>query len=268
MSNLLTFLHFALFMVVQNARASWTRVLKKAPWAARSDPQLALLNETLFLMGGHQNSNYYNDVWTSSDGGLTWVEQPAAPWAPRSYHTAKVMGDFIYLVAGHDAKTWFNDVWRTRDGREWEQITANADFCPRAASALQVVNGTTLLLMGGSDGLLKPIGKGKCFNDVWRSDNGGKNWSLVTENAPWPAREGLQKLTTVRSDGTIIMTAGESGYFGPYYHDVWTTVDGIEWTAETSDAGFSARSGNLLAKGADGSIFTFATPLLLTRRHR
>merc|ERR1740130_227849 len=259
LSTSATLLLLAILAVVPaaHAAAAWTKVLDKAPWAARSDPQLALLGDTLFLMGGHKNNEYYNDVWSSADGGLTWTEQPAAPWAPRSYHTAKAVDGFIYLLAGHDAKVWYNDVWRTKDGQQWEQVTAAAAWAPRAAAALQAINGS-LLLMGGSDGLLKPIGNGTCFNDVWRSDDGGLNWTLATASAPWPAREGLQKLTTARgADGTILLTAGEAGYFGPYFHDVWTTKDGVEWTAETADAGFSARSGNLLAKGKDGSIFTF-----------
>jgi hypothetical protein len=54
-----------------------------------------------------------------------------------------------------------------------------------------------MLVMGGSNGLLKPIGNGTVFNDVWQSADLGASWSLLSAAAPWPAREGLQKLTAL-----------------------------------------------------------------------
>ena len=77
--------------------------------------------------------------------------------------------------------------------------------------------------------------------------------------------------------------AGEAGYFGPYYNDVWGesaapvpgraslpcfsrnacfplrfpgTTDGANWTLLNGAAGFSKRSGNLLLNVA-GALFTF-----------
>ncbi len=72
----------------------------------------------------------------------------------------------LFMLGGHDNATWFNDVWRTSDGSSWQLVTANAEWIPRAAAALQP-RGDVLYLFGGSDGLLPPIGKGKVFNDVW-----------------------------------------------------------------------------------------------------
>ena len=55
-----------------------------------------------------------------------------------------------------------------------------------------------------------------------RRSTDGARWELVTPAAPWPAREGLQKLTALYgADDTIVLTAGEAGYFGPYFNDVW-----------------------------------------------
>ena len=75
---------------------SWTQLLQAAPWKPRSDPQLALLGNQLLLLGGHAttkantNDEYFNDVWSSTDGGRSWFELPRPPWRARSYHTAKV----------------------------------------------------------------------------------------------------------------------------------------------------------------------------------
>ena len=57
-------------------------------------------------------------------------------------------------------------------------------------------------------------------------------------------------------DDTIVLTAGEAGYFGPYFNDVWGTKDGGNWTLLNADSGFSKRSGNLLLN-ANSSLFTF-----------
>jgi len=250
-------LALALCMASSSAQ-QWKQLTAAAPWAGRSDPQLVHLNGKLLLMGGHDGtkaSNYFNDVWQSPDAGKSWQQLPDAPWKPRSYHTVKVFGNEAYLLAGHDNGTWYNDVWKTADGASWELVTAEAEWSPRAATALQVRRGV-MYLFGGSNGLLKPIGHGQVMNDVWRSTDGA-TWTQCTAAAPWAAREGLQKLSTVYGpDDQILMTSGEAGYFGPYYHDLWGSYDGQNWTEITSDTGFSGRSGNLLAE-LNGSLFTF-----------
>lgn len=241
------------------SQAAWKQVLSTAPWSARSDPQLVVLGGRMILLGGHANSDYYNDVWASADGGHSWSQQPTPPWSNRSYHTAKAFGGRLYMIGGHDGTTWYNDVWRTDDGRTWTLVTAAAAWSPRAAAALQFLRDGTMLVMGGSNGLLKPIGNGTVFNDVWQSADLGASWSLLSAAAPWPAREGLQKLTalyTVENQSMVVLTAGEAGYFGPYYNDVWSTTDGSNWTLLNGAAGFSKRSGNLLLN-VGGALFTF-----------
>jgi len=245
----------ALWLTVSSAQ-QWTQLTASAPWSARSDPQLVNLNGRLILMGGHANNDYFNDVWESADGGKSWRQLPDAPWEPRSYHTAKVFNQEVYLVAGHNNGSWYNDVWKTPDGTNWHLVTAHAQWSPRAATALQVRRGI-MYVFGGSDGLLKPIGHGHVFNDVWSSSDRGVTWIQLSAVAPWPAREGLQKLTALYGeDQQIVLTSGEAGYFGPYFHDVWGTYDGQNWTQLSTNSGFSARAGNLLLE-LDGDLFTF-----------
>lgn len=244
------------FLLGAQSQSDWTELNPSSPWSVRSDPQLAYLGGRLLLLGGHANNQYYNDVWSSGDGGRTWAQLPNAPWAPRSYHTAKTMGSFLYLLGGHDGNMWYNDVWRTADGSSWTQVTDRAPWKARAATALQVRQGK-MYLMGGSDGLLAPIGNGTLFNDVWVSEDEGKSWVEATPAAPWPAREGLQKLTALYGPNeTIILTAGEAGYSGPYFNDVWGTTNGVDWELMNKAADFTPRSGNLLLN-VNGALFTF-----------
>jgi hypothetical protein len=95
------------------------------------------------------------------------------------------------------------------------------------------------------------------MNDVWVSTDQGKTWTEATASAPWPAREGLQKLTSLYGDNkTIILTSGEAGYTGPYFNDVWGSTDGANWELLNKAPGFSKRSGNLLLN-VGGALFTF-----------
>ena len=65
--------------------------------------------------------------------------------------------------------------------------------------------------------------------------------------------QGLQKLTALY-DGMLLLSAGEAGYFGPYFNDVWGTTDGGNWTLQRPHAEFSARSGNLLLNALTSRI--------------
>jgi hypothetical protein len=124
-------------------------------------------------------------------------------WQPRAGFSAIEFKGWIYVLGGSQGddiaiggsgRVLFNDVWRSRDGKRWEQVTANAQWAPRAGAAV-VEKGGYLYLLGGEDGFLCVPGPGglDCpyFNDVWRSRDGAK-WELVTKAAGWSARPGHQ----------------------------------------------------------------------------
>ena len=95
-------------LVLASRASAWKRLVAAAPWKPRSDPQLAVLGDRLLLLGGHANNDYFNDCWSSADGGMSWEELPRPPWENRSYHTAKVHNGTLYMLGGHNANTWFN----------------------------------------------------------------------------------------------------------------------------------------------------------------
>ena len=96
-------------------------------------------------------------------------------------------------------------MWSTADGASWHLVTKTAEWSPRAATALQFRPDGTMFVMGGSNGLLKPIGNGTVFNEVWVSTDLGAHWTLATAAAPWAAREGLQKLTSLYGDDHMVV---------------------------------------------------------------
>ena len=245
---------------------SWRRVATNA-WPARAYFQAVTKGGAMFVLGG-QNlkagpppvcppgvfscSDFFNDVWTSIDG-VSWEQLPAIGerWQPRAGFSAIEFKGWIYVLGGSQGddtaiggagRVLFNDVWRSRDGKRWEQVTANAQWAPRAGAAV-VEKGGYLYLLGGEDGFLCEAGPGglDCpyFNDVWRSRDGAK-WELVTKAAGWSARPGHQcqvLFDTIICFGGFgwpalknpAMPPGPDNLQANHPRDMWASWDGKHW---------------------------------------
>jgi len=218
-------------------------------------------------------SQFFNDVWSSSDG-VTWNQLTAeAPWSGRAGLSAEVLGDHIYVLGGSqndDAsiigpngpeRIYYNDVWRSSDGANWEQMTNTAPWDPRAGGVL-IVKDEALYLLGGEDGFTcspLPDCDPPYFNDVWRSVDGA-SWELVSDGAGWSPRPG--HVCEVLYDEFVCF-----GGFGLTENpmDIWASSDGIDWR-ELSDTPWDAEKpeqmrydfDSLVAEGPDGpALLTF-----------
>lgn len=153
-------------------------------------------------------SDFFNDVWKSTDG-RNWVQVASdAPWEARAGLSAWSHGGALYVAGGSkndDAaiigpggpqRIYFNDVWRSRDGgRTWTEANGDAPWQARAGAATAVKGGYAYLI-GGEDGFTCASGD-RCppyFNDVWRTKD-GSSWEQMTESAGFSARPGHQCLT-------------------------------------------------------------------------
>lgn len=221
------------------------------------------------MAGGHADNNYTNDVWVSPDAGASWKQVLAnstAPWKARSYHSCVALpGGRLLLVAGHAGNEWFNDVWVSgaNDFATWTQVTEQAEFPKRAAGSLQYQATTgKIFYMGGSNGLLPPVGRGTTlYNDVWASEDEGATWKQVTDSAGWKAREGFtgqsSGMDVVVAGQSLAVMGGEEGYFpGSYFSDIWTSEDGATWTERKKKAEWAGASGGSIwnLKGRSGHI--------------
>jgi hypothetical protein len=230
-------------------------------------------------------STIHGDVWVSQDLGETWVElledaENEGLWKNRAYFEAVTHGGHVYLMGGQNFTTitigpgfpptidvspseFFKDVWRSRNGVDWEQMTGDAgwgrlplpgcQFGPpeslgRAGLSAVSFKGK-LWVLGGSQGDdLSISGEGpdcrQVFNDVWYSE-GGAEWHLATDDAPWPARAGGVALV---KGGWLYYMGGEKGFTGEddYFNDVWRTKDGMNWEEVTGPEGadWSKRPGH------------------------
>jgi hypothetical protein len=269
------------------ASYSWTEVNSDATWEARAGLQVVELRNELYLMGGRTprppgfppipgDSDIWADVWTSADQGNSWTKilesDAEGHWPARAYFQAVTKGNYIYVLGGQNfnvipnpgcppfpsacpplisTSDFFNDVWRSRDGIHWEQMTDHAPWEGRAGLSAVALGGE-IYVLGGSENDDSAIIGGPpqriYFNDVWKSRD-GRDWTLVTEDAPWEARAGG---VLVAKGGSMYLLGGENGFLCeplpqcqlPYFNDVWRSKDGADWDLVTPAAEWTARPGH------------------------
>ena len=98
--------------------ATWTRQTDTAGWAARREhASVALPDGAIVLMGGIDSTvAAKNDVWRSTDKGVTWTRvNESAGWAARWGHTAVALTDGSIVLMGGARPGGRNDVWRSTD---------------------------------------------------------------------------------------------------------------------------------------------------------
>jgi len=200
-------------------------------WSKRERVGTVVFNNKLWVIGGNSypafgNTNSpgtaYNDVWSSADG-TTWTSVNAnAPFIARTNPVVFVYDNKIWVAGGKDnGGNFLNDVWNSADGNTWTEVTVNAPFTGRVG-AQAVVNHDKIIIVGGedADGVKK---------DMWVSENGGKDWALVTSSsvmalpASFKARKDFSMFV---KDGAIYIVGGLSTKDGgtgayTYANDVW-----------------------------------------------
>ena len=100
---------------------NWSEVLPIGPmWAAREGMAALVYKGKLWIYGGYDGSNEFNDVWWTEDL-IHWhraIEH--APWGARSEAGYCVFDERMWIFGG-DGDNLFTDVWFSRDGSTWER---------------------------------------------------------------------------------------------------------------------------------------------------
>ena len=142
--------------------------------------------------------------------------------------TVRIVKNGIFVMAGHFSSKNRNDVWSSLDGEVWRRQTGNAGWPVRTRGAAVSHNGL-LYVMGGTSG------GNNHFNDVWSSTD-GRSWTLRKGNAPWAKRSDFQP---VSHNGRLYVAGGYNNALGggnAYRRDVWSSVDGADWTRDSDNA--------------------------------
>ena len=227
----------------------WEPVSDRAAFAPRDGAGALVFRDKMWLLGGWNPSDKVHfpkvcnsEVWTSTDGA-TWQLQTHAPWEGR--HTAG------YAV--HDGKMWIvggdpiqghyqNDVWNTGDGIHWTRVSDSVPWADRVLH-YTVAHREKIWVMGGQTVAQFAPAPDAFYNDVWNTAD-GVHWTRVTARAPWPPR-GMIGGSAVFADRIWILGGGT--YDTPkqpqrkFYHDVWSSADGLRWERHVEFAPWQAR---------------------------
>jgi len=209
---------------------TWANETSAAPWIHSDLPMTIAFKNKMWIMGGWYNGRLKghsasNQVWSSRNGEDWQMETKNAAWTPRIASAVVEFKGKLWLLGGTenyyfgDSSSLKNDVWSSSDGKNWELVTADAGWAPRAYHQA-VALGNKLYVFGGGN----YVPEYRAFNDVWSSED-GIHWTNLG-NAPWHERLWF---SSVVYRNCIWVLGGWSG--NPYknWADVWYSEDGKEW---------------------------------------
>ncbi len=153
---------------------NWTHISTPQISPTRISGAVAAMGNKLFMMGGANYPNIYNDVWSSSDSGVTWTQiTQHAPWTARYNFSALTYSGKIWIFGGADLSGQNqSDVWNSSDGISWTQVTASAPWGGLQTPCVLVFN-HKIFLIGGQ----MSTGNSSL---VWSSSDGA-NWTQVSD---------------------------------------------------------------------------------------
>lgn len=241
------------------------RVATSTPWTARDGGGLVALGSDLYMLGGWNSQAGYlfngntskttNEVWKSSDQGLTWTNILAGAytypnttrWTPRHFAGWVVQDNLIYVIGSdpfNGPAGYYNlgtgpgtsDVWSSPDGVNWTLVTNAAPWGPRILHMCASFQGN-LYVMGGQRDLADDA---TALKDVWRSIDGGANWTQLTVPS-WTHRGLCSSPLAVFNNKLWVIGGGVYGAGGVppagalrFNNDVWT-YDGLVWANVLAD---------------------------------
>jgi hypothetical protein len=204
-----------------NPRVSRTTDLEK--WEVLSDSSnlpgrifygAIAFDNKLWLLGGFDGKNYYNDVWNSADG-VRWTRVlEKAPWSERNIDGLVVFAGKMWIISGGKIDSpAANDVWSSPDGINWTRATEKIAEQPVSGFASVAYDGK-LWLLG--------INRNNTFVNATLISADGKTWQ--EQPADWTPRGGVGACVM---DNKLYLTGGkysvtENGQIRFIYsNDVW-----------------------------------------------
>ena len=162
---------------------TWTRITEHAPWPARAE-HLVLVGtapllgkELVYVIGGFQDDpTASNDVWASSDDGVTWQFIAIAPFGPRWGHGGVITSAGAIMVFGGtntnlNALVTYHDAWLSfNGGLTWSSCvlsSGDGSVFIRGEQAVALTAREELLIASGYS--YNADGGRTDFRDMWQT---------------------------------------------------------------------------------------------------
>lgn len=192
----------------------WEVIAEQSQLPARVFYGAVVFAGKIWMIGGFDGKNYYDDVWNTSDGVKWRRVADKCPWGARSNPTIAVFNNQLWLIGGGIINgPSHNDVWYSPDGISWKQATNQLAALPVFGYSAIVYDGKIWLVGANRNGV---------FKSAMLVSSDGANWT--EQDAPWTPRGGV---ATCIYDNKLFMTGGkysvtENGNIRFIYsNDVW-----------------------------------------------
>lgn len=244
-------------------RYRWVQVTARAPWAPRDGAGAVTFRGRMWLLGGwnpgdrrHFPRICNNEVWSSADGREWDLEKPssygvagfdgARDWEGR--HTAgyAVHRGRMWIVGGDANQGHYQpDVWCSLDGRRWTRVNPEAPvpWGPRALHYTAAFRGRLWVLGGQTLPQFAPAEE-RFYRDVWSSTDGVR-WRRHEPAEPCWEQRGMIGGSAVHRGRLWVLGGGVYDTPGRpqrrFFHDVWSSPDGVRWERHTEAAPWAPR---------------------------
>jgi hypothetical protein len=224
---------------------TWSSLTTTAGWGNRSGGAGGIWSYLgqLYILGGIiSNTTVLQDVWKSTDGGVTWSSIAASTAIGlRSRGAYFTFNNKMWFMGGSDAtgnvNGTHNDVWTSTDGITWTLVTAGAGWSIRSSMGFALHNNTFYIGFGKTAGGFYSTGP-------YHSSTGGAISTALTT----PAQNCLPvQVALIPANGSIAAKA-----FIKSTKDAWVW-DGATIT-KVSDADYPANTVYGVAY-LDGTIY-------------
>ncbi len=190
-----------------------------------------------------------NEVWNSANG-KNWTRvkpntfkgvdfDPMTDWQGR--HTAgyAVHRDKMWIIGCDPIQGHYqNDIWNSSDGKNWQCVTRQVPWGPRALH-YTVAFKDKLWVMGGQTMPQFAPEQERFYNDIWNSPD-GVHWEPMSIHGPHWSPRGMIGGSAVFKDRIWLLGGGT--YDTPQnpkrslYNEVWSTSDGCHWEKHLEQA--------------------------------
>jgi|GEM_PF-2587784 len=239
------------------AQAQWQAIQPTTPGPGaryQHAMQYNAATNQVFVFGGRDGNQIFNDVWALDMDMLAWrqIAANATVAPPARFSTVMIVdepGQNLYISIGQtQGGTVFNDVWKLDLATEsWTELSPTAGEAPIARYGAPG---------GNLDGnLVTTHGFGTTrYNDTWRFNTSTGQWENITPAGVAPLNRCLFAAATT-SDANLVIHGGCASGFGDcFLDDTWVLdTNANVWREVLSDVKPVGRQHQTLVSGEAGS---------------
>lgn len=201
-------------------------------WPWRDGVGAIEYNNRLIMLGGWNDDAAFapyvttDEIWQSTDSGVTWTLVGSAPWSKRHSFSYCLMNEYIYVWGGDNIYGQLKDIWRFSDSAGWEQVTS--DWGTTGGNRLLqagCAHKGELYMAGGQESYSAPTNN---FTNIVKWN--GATWTSVGTLPISYFSTGV-----MLSDGVSLFIIGGGQYLNTGHvnlnNDVYKSADdGVTWT--------------------------------------